>query len=109
MKTQIFIENDQLAWESLISEFAQNPQQSGHEDIESDEDESKDEEDEDEEEEETGLRKFAKLVLPHVALVLLTCTYTVIGALIFYSVEQPHEQMMKEQQVSCLGERGKNK
>ncbi|CAP39501.2 Protein CBR-TWK-7 [Caenorhabditis briggsae] len=73
---------------------------SGHEDID---DESDDEtKDEDEEEEETGIRKFAKLVLPHVALVLLTCTYTVIGALIFYSVEQPHEQMMKEQQLKLI-------
>lgn len=80
--------------------FHRRQRRSGHEDID---DESDDEsKDEDEEEEETGIRKFAKLVLPHVALVLLTCTYTVIGALIFYSVEQPHEQMMKEQQLKLI-------
>ncbi|PIC40501.1 hypothetical protein B9Z55_011820 [Caenorhabditis nigoni] len=92
---KIFIENEEVEIE-LISELMV----SGHEDID---DESDDEtKDEDEEEEETGIRKFAKLVLPHVALVLLTCTYTVIGALIFYSVEQPHEQMMKEQQLKLI-------
>ncbi|CAI2349410.1 unnamed protein product [Caenorhabditis sp. 36 PRJEB53466] len=74
-------------------------EKSGHEDIDDESDEESKDEDE-EEEEETGIRKFAKLVLPHVGLVLLTCTYTVIGALIFYSVEQPHEQMMKEQQAT---------
>ncbi|KAF1759906.1 hypothetical protein GCK72_008151 [Caenorhabditis remanei] len=94
-RRKVYIENEEVELElelSLISAMV-----SGHEDID---DESDDEsKDEDEEEEETGIRKFAKLVLPHVALVLLTCTYTVIGALIFYSVEQPHEQMMKEQQL----------
>jgi hypothetical protein len=33
------------------------------------------------------LAQFAKLVLPHVGLVLLTCAYTLVGALVFYRIE----------------------
>ncbi|CAB3402903.1 unnamed protein product [Caenorhabditis bovis] len=71
-------------------------EKSGHEELDESDEASKDE---DEEEEEAGIRKYAKLILPHVALVLLTCAYTVLGASIFYSVERPHEQLMKTQQV----------
>ncbi|VDN43482.1 unnamed protein product [Gongylonema pulchrum] len=44
-------------------------------------------------------KMYAKLILPHVGLVLLTCAYTVVGASIFYSVEQPHELASKRRQV----------
>uniref|UniRef100_A0A914E0N9 Potassium channel domain-containing protein n=1 Tax=Acrobeloides nanus TaxID=290746 RepID=A0A914E0N9_9BILA len=56
----------------------------------------------DEEPEEKGVKKYAKLILPHVGLVLLTCTYTVIGALIFYSVENPNEISSKRHQLNLI-------
>uniref|UniRef100_A0A0N5ATQ8 Ion_trans_2 domain-containing protein n=1 Tax=Syphacia muris TaxID=451379 RepID=A0A0N5ATQ8_9BILA len=49
-----------------------------------------------------GVRKYAKLILPHVGLVLLTCAYTIIGASIFYSIEQPHEISTKKQQLEQI-------
>lgn len=52
--------------------------------------------------EESGVRKYAKLILPHVGLVLLTCTYTIIGAAIFFCVENPNEKATKREQVSYL-------
>ncbi|RCN25742.1 hypothetical protein ANCCAN_28543 [Ancylostoma caninum] len=42
---------------------------------------------------------YAKLILPHVALVLLTCAYTVLGASIFYTVERPHEMESKQRHL----------
>ncbi|KAK5986210.1 hypothetical protein GCK32_022095, partial [Trichostrongylus colubriformis] len=45
---------------------------------------------------------YAKLILPHVALVLLTCAYTVLGASIFYTVERPHEMETKKHQYAKL-------
>ncbi|MFH4978858.1 hypothetical protein AB6A40_005567 [Gnathostoma spinigerum] len=62
-------------------------------------------ESDDEEDDGKGIKKYAKLVLPHVGLVLLTCTYTVIGASVFYSVEQPNEMTSKRQQLDMIYER----
>jgi hypothetical protein len=36
--------------------------------------------------EESGMRKYAKLILPHVGLVLLTISYTVLGAFFFFCI-----------------------
>ncbi|KAL3086118.1 hypothetical protein niasHS_009688 [Heterodera schachtii] len=63
--------------------------------------------DEDETEEdnargECAPKKYAKLILPHVALVLLTCAYTIFGASIFYSVEHPHEIASKRRQLDLI-------
>ncbi|VDL67589.1 unnamed protein product [Nippostrongylus brasiliensis] len=46
--------------------------------------------------------QYAKLILPHVALVLLTCAYTVLGASIFYTVERPHEMETKQHQLKMI-------
>nr|CAD2124197.1 unnamed protein product [Meloidogyne enterolobii] len=40
-------------------------------------------------------RKYARLVLPHVGLVLVVCIYAMIGAWIFHSIESPHEDRLK--------------
>lgn len=56
----------------------------------------------DESEIERGWRKTAKIVLPHIGLFLLTCTYTLIGASIFYSIERPNEMESKKQKLSDL-------
>ncbi|VDN91867.1 unnamed protein product [Brugia pahangi] len=59
----------------------------------------------DEYDHQSGIRKYAKLILPHVGLVLLTCAYTVVGASVFYSVEQPHELANKRRQLDMIYER----
>ncbi|KAI6201175.1 TWiK family of potassium channels protein 7 [Aphelenchoides besseyi] len=56
----------------------------------------------DEEVEVSAIRKYAKLILPHVGLVLLTCTYTIIGAAIFFCVENPNEKATKREQLDQI-------
>ncbi|VDK41694.1 unnamed protein product [Anisakis simplex] len=46
-----------------------------------------------------SFKKYAKLVLPHVALVAVVCLYAVVGAWIFYSLESPHEDRLKRNGV----------
>jgi hypothetical protein len=53
----------------------------------------------DEEIVESGVRKYARLILPHVGLVLLTITYTVLGAFFFFCIENPNEKETKRYQV----------
>ncbi|KAK6737495.1 hypothetical protein RB195_019911 [Necator americanus] len=43
----------------------------------------------------TKIKKYVKLVLPHVALVAVVCLYAVIGAYIFYRLESPNEDRLK--------------
>ncbi|KJH49436.1 Ion channel [Dictyocaulus viviparus] len=43
----------------------------------------------------TRLKKYVKLVLPHVALVAVVCLYAVIGAYVFYRLESPNEDRLK--------------
>uniref|UniRef100_A0A1I8B458 Ion_trans_2 domain-containing protein n=1 Tax=Meloidogyne hapla TaxID=6305 RepID=A0A1I8B458_MELHA len=54
---------------------------------------------------EKGARKYAKLILPHVGLVLLTCCYTLLGASLFYSVERPNELRAKRQCLDNINKR----
>ncbi|CAI4231199.1 unnamed protein product [Auanema sp. JU1783] len=41
------------------------------------------------------IKKYIKLVFPHVALVAVVCLYAVIGAYIFYRLESPNEDRLK--------------
>ncbi|GMT19951.1 hypothetical protein PFISCL1PPCAC_11248 [Pristionchus fissidentatus] len=66
---------------------------------------SEESKDEEEDNEPRGVKKYAKLILPHVGLVLLTCAYTVIGASVFYSVERPHELTSKRKQLDEIYEK----
>ncbi|CAD5215940.1 unnamed protein product [Bursaphelenchus okinawaensis] len=65
---------------------------------------SKDETEE-EEVEERGFKKYAKLILPHVGLVLLTCAYTIMGAAIFFWIENPNEKATKRDQLDIIFEK----
>uniref|UniRef100_A0A8R1XM95 Potassium channel domain-containing protein n=1 Tax=Onchocerca volvulus TaxID=6282 RepID=A0A8R1XM95_ONCVO len=41
-------------------------------------------------------KKYIKLALPHIVLVAMVCLYAVVGAWVFYSLESPHEDKLKE-------------
>ncbi|ULU04086.1 hypothetical protein L3Y34_017112 [Caenorhabditis briggsae] len=43
-----------------------------------------------------NIRKYAKLALPHIVLVVCVCIYATIGAWIFYTLESPNEDRLKE-------------
>uniref|UniRef100_A0A915K570 Uncharacterized protein n=1 Tax=Romanomermis culicivorax TaxID=13658 RepID=A0A915K570_ROMCU len=46
--------------------------------------------------------KTFKLVFLHVALPLLTWIYIIFGACVFYNIEQPHEILVKNQNLADL-------
>ncbi|CAJ0580833.1 unnamed protein product, partial [Mesorhabditis spiculigera] len=87
-------------WETThLLSCNQNHHDSAHDEGE-DEEDSKDEDEE--EEERNGLKKYAKLILPHVGLVVLTCIYTTLGALLFWNCEQPYEMSTKREQLDAI-------
>lgn len=47
--------------------------------------------------------QYVKLVFPHVALVAVVCLYAVIGAYIFYRLESPNEDWLKQQGKESIG------
>ncbi|VDK78112.1 unnamed protein product [Litomosoides sigmodontis] len=53
---------------------------------------------------EHSCKKCAKLVLPHVTLVVVVCLYTIAGAWIFYSLESPHEDKLKSIGIRKIGQ-----
>uniref|UniRef100_A0A0N5C1A6 Ion_trans_2 domain-containing protein n=1 Tax=Strongyloides papillosus TaxID=174720 RepID=A0A0N5C1A6_STREA len=46
-----------------------------------------------------SFKKYAKIIIPHVVLVLTVCLYAIIGSLIFYHFEAPHEEKLKNNGV----------
>lgn len=48
--------------------------------------------------------QWIKIVAPHVALVLATWIYTIVGASIFYSIERPHEADQKNKSIHRMNE-----
>ncbi|KAI6198402.1 TWiK family of potassium channels protein 7 [Aphelenchoides fujianensis] len=53
-------------------------------------------------EKDSKLKKYARLVLPHVALVAVVCVYAIIGAYVFYSLESPHEDRLKNDGIQTV-------
>ncbi|VDL63656.1 unnamed protein product [Nippostrongylus brasiliensis] len=56
----------------------------------------------------TKIKKYVKLVLPHVALVAVVCLYAVIGAYIFYRLESPNEDRLKSVGKALIGDMRSN-
>ncbi|XGW11174.1 hypothetical protein V3C99_012571 [Haemonchus contortus] len=56
----------------------------------------------------TKIKKYVKLVLPHVALVAVVCLYAVIGAYIFYRLESPNEDRLKSVGKALIGDMRNN-
>lgn len=48
--------------------------------------------------------QWIKIVAPHLVLVLATWLYTIVGASVFYSIEQPHEADQKNKSVQKINE-----
>uniref|UniRef100_A0A0N4ZNW3 TWiK family of potassium channels protein 7 n=1 Tax=Parastrongyloides trichosuri TaxID=131310 RepID=A0A0N4ZNW3_PARTI len=64
--------------------------------------ESEDDDREDMNKEYSVIKKYAKLILPHVALVLVSFVYTLLGALLFYTIERPNEFDTKREQLKLI-------
>ncbi len=48
--------------------------------------------------------QYAKIILPHVGLIFISCVYIIIGAVVFYSLEQPYEQTTKLRSVQEISD-----
>ncbi|KAF1764562.1 hypothetical protein GCK72_004511 [Caenorhabditis remanei] len=55
-----------------------------------------------------NIRKYAKLALPHIVLVVCVCIYATIGAWIFYTLESPNEDRLKETGRKTIAEMRSN-
>ncbi|CAD6190324.1 unnamed protein product [Caenorhabditis auriculariae] len=44
-------------------------------------------------------KKYARIVLPHVGLILLSLLYVIGGAIAFYHMERPHEMAVREKNI----------
>ncbi|KAE9417676.1 hypothetical protein Angca_004283 [Angiostrongylus cantonensis] len=56
----------------------------------------------------TRIKKYVKLVLPHVVLVAVVCLYAMIGAYIFYRLESPNEDRLKTVGKALIGDMRNN-
>ncbi|KAK0395640.1 hypothetical protein QR680_001369 [Steinernema hermaphroditum] len=52
-----------------------------------------------------SFKKYAKLIIPHVALVTAVCLYAMCGAFLFYTLESPHEDMLKKTGVKRINDK----
>ena len=46
--------------------------------------------------------QWAKIVLPHVGLICLSCLYVAAGAVVFYHLEEPNEQNVKRRKLANI-------
>lgn len=46
-----------------------------------------------------GWKKYARIILPHVGLIILSLLYTVGGALAFYHLERPNEIAVRRESL----------
>uniref|UniRef100_A0A0N5A336 Potassium channel subfamily K member 18 n=1 Tax=Parastrongyloides trichosuri TaxID=131310 RepID=A0A0N5A336_PARTI len=53
-------------------------------------------------EKQTKVLKYAKIILPHVGLVLLLIVYLLIGAKVFHSLEEANERLTKEKELQTI-------
>lgn len=47
-------------------------------------------------------KKYARIILPHVGLILISCVYIVGGATVFYFVESPNEVRTRQQSLGRI-------
>ncbi|CAD5215938.1 unnamed protein product [Bursaphelenchus okinawaensis] len=47
-------------------------------------------------------KKYARIILPHVGLILISCVYIVGGAMIFYVVESPNEVNIRRENLYLI-------
>ncbi|CAD5221909.1 unnamed protein product [Bursaphelenchus xylophilus] len=47
-------------------------------------------------------KKYARIILPHVGLILISCVYIVGGAMIFYVVESPNEVNIRRENLFLI-------
>jgi len=46
--------------------------------------------------------QYAKIILPHVGLILLSSLYVVTGAAVFYNLERPHEEQTRHEKLNKI-------
>lgn len=47
-------------------------------------------------------KKYARIILPHIGLILLSMLYVVGGAFVFYQVEKPYEIAVREESLALI-------
>lgn len=47
-------------------------------------------------------KKYARIILPHIGLILLSMLYVVGGAFVFYQVERPHEIAVRKESLNLI-------
>lgn len=47
-------------------------------------------------------KKYARIVLPHIGLILLSFFYVISGAFIFYYIEQPNEIAVRKESLELI-------
>ncbi|VDP28193.1 unnamed protein product [Soboliphyme baturini] len=46
--------------------------------------------------------EYAKLILPHVGLIMLSCLYAIGGAVVFYYIEKPNEKSIRQLGLAAI-------
>lgn len=46
-----------------------------------------------------GWKKYARIILPHIGLIILSLLYTIGGAFAFYYLERPYEIVVRRESL----------